>query len=81
MVMEESVKNISSKEHIHKEKFIITLMIIKIIFFCTFTVAFIALKNNYSLFNIGLPSLVENWIIIILSTVFIIKSIHELSKA
>jgi len=62
----------------HREKFIISLLAMMMIFFCTFTVSFIALKNQYSLFNIGLPYVVENWLIITLSLIFIVKIIHEI---
>jgi len=62
----------------HREKFIIALLGMMMIFFCTFTISLIALKNHYSLFAIGIPYSVENWLIITLSLIFIVKIIHEM---
>ena len=62
----------------NKEKLVISLLSLLILFFCTFVVAFIALKGEYALFNIGIPYLVENCFIIILSIIFIIKILYEL---
>jgi len=63
---------------INKEKLVISLLSLLILFFCTFVVAFIALKTGYALFNIGVPYIIENWFIIILSIFFIIKILYEL---
>lgn len=65
----------------YKEKFIITLLSLLILFFCSFTVALIALKGGYALFNLGIPHIVENWILILLSIIFIAKILYELVKA
>ena len=62
----------------YKEKFVITLLSLLIMFFCCFTVALIALKNGHALFNLGIPFVVENWLIVLLSIVFIVKILYEL---
>ncbi len=62
----------------NREKLIISLLSLLILFFCTFVVALIALRSGNALFNIGIPYLVENWFIILLSVVFIIKVLYEL---
>jgi hypothetical protein len=62
----------------NKEKLIISLLSLLILFFCTFVVALIALRNGHALFNIGIPFMVENWFIILLSVIFIVKILYEL---
>jgi hypothetical protein len=70
--------NVLTKDY--KEKFIITLLSLLVLFFCSFTVALIALKGGYALFNLGIPSIVENWILVLLSVIFITKILYELVK-
>lgn len=62
----------------HKEKLIISLLAMLILFFCSFTIAMIGLKNGYAVFNLGIGYSVENWVIIILSLVFSIRILYEL---
>ena len=64
----------------HREKFIITLLSLLILFFCTFTFALIAVKGGHALFNIGIGYLAEGWLIVLLSFVFIIKVLYELKQ-
>jgi len=71
------VKNINNN---HREKLIITLLFLLILFFCSFTIAIIGLKNGYAIFNLGIGYAVENWMIIILSIIFNIRIIYELIK-
>jgi|GEM_PF-5530854 len=61
-----------------REKLVVSLLSLLILFFCTFVVALIALRSGHALFNIGIPYLVENWFIVILSIIFIVKILYEL---
>lgn len=65
---------------IHKEKLIIALMSLMILFFCVFTFAYISLKSGHSLFNIGFNYIWENWVVMVLSSLSVIKLIVELLK-
>ncbi len=62
----------------YKEKLVITFLSLLVMFFCCFTVALIALKNGYALFNLGIPFVIENWLIVLLSIVFIVRILYEL---
>ena len=64
----------------HREKLVISLLAMLILFFCSFTIAIIGLKNGYAIFNLGIGYAVENWMIIILSIIFNIRIIYELIK-
>jgi hypothetical protein len=67
-----------SQNNIHKEKLIVVLLFLLILFFCVFAVSLIALKTGNALFNIGIPYTIESWLIIILSIIFILRILYEL---
>ena len=63
-----------------EKKYILIMMLLMILFSITFFIAIGDLNKDESLFNIGIPALFENWMIIILSIGSIIKIIVEFLK-
>jgi len=56
------------------------LIVMLIVFGAIFFVAFIGLKTNEALFDIGIPVMFENWLIMFLSLGSMIKIVWELNK-
>lgn len=55
-------------------------IILLIVFALIFFIALMSLEHEQALFDIGMPALYENWIIIFLSIGSIIKIVWELYK-
>jgi hypothetical protein len=59
---------------------ILLLIILLIVFALIFFISFIGLQRQESLFDIGIPSMFENWLIMILSLGSIGKIVFELYR-
>jgi len=68
----------ATTSYIIREKLIISFLVILILFFSLFTIAFIGIKSGTPVFNLGIGVYFENWMIIVLSMFFIVKMIYEL---
>lgn len=51
-----------------------------IVFAIIFFIAFLGLQRQEKLFDIGIPAMFENWLIMILSVASMIKVVWELYK-
>jgi len=60
---------------------ILLLIILLIVFAIIFFLAFVGLQKQEALFDIGIPVMFENWMIMILSTGSIIKIVYELYRS
>jgi hypothetical protein len=56
------------------------LIILLIVFAAIFFISFLGLKTDEALFNIGIPVMFENWLIMILSLGSMIKIVFEISR-
>jgi hypothetical protein len=59
---------------------ILLLIIMLIVFAIIFFVSFIGLQSQETLFDIGIPAMYENWIIMLLSLGSIARIVWELYK-
>jgi hypothetical protein len=59
---------------------IMLLVILLIVFAIIFFIALLGLQHNETLFDIGIPMLFENWLIMFLSIGSIVKIVVELYK-
>ena len=59
---------------------ILLMIILLIVFAIIFFLAFMGLQKQEALFDIGIPTLYENWMIMILSVGSIIKIVYELYR-
>lgn len=64
------------KQHHQREmKFLIAFLVV---FMVLFVVSLINLKRGISIFGLMLPSLIENWIVMILSFLSIVKVVYHI---
>ncbi len=64
---------------VYKRRLVFGLMALMITFIIIFLIAFIGLRNGNQMFNTGL-GLKENWIVIGLCILSMIKVIHEIRR-
>lgn len=61
-------------------RLVVTLLFLLITFALLFGLGIWALQNGYSIFNLGMPVSLENWLIIGLSFIGILMVIFELGR-
>ena len=66
--------------HTYRKKTIKALIVFLILFFAAFLLGFYYLKTNEPIFNIGLPAQAINWIVVILSILFILRVLIEIGR-
>ncbi len=65
---------------VYINRIIYALLALLFTFGIIFFIAINALRNGYTLINIGIDADVENWLIIILSTIAIIRIVVEIIR-
>ncbi|HYD02879.1 MAG TPA: hypothetical protein VEC16_01125 [Alphaproteobacteria bacterium] len=63
-----------------EKKYTLILILLMLVFAALFFIALGDLNQDVALFNIGIPALFENWLIMILSIGSIVRIIYELTK-
>jgi len=66
--------NVSDKRNI------LILIVMLIVFALIFFLSLVGLQSEETLFNIGIPAMYENWLIMLLSLASIAKIVWELYK-
>jgi hypothetical protein len=59
---------------------IVILIVMLIVFALIFFISFVGLQREETLFNIGIPAMFENWLIMLLSLGSISRIVFELYK-
>jgi len=62
----------------YRKKLLITLMVLLAIFLLVFIAAILAINRGVALFSIGIPFAVENWLVIILSIIAMVRIVWEI---
>ncbi|MGV8086427.1 MAG: hypothetical protein ACP5N1_02230 [Candidatus Woesearchaeota archaeon] len=75
--MNSSVENNSKNNN---SRNITLLIILLIVFALIFFISFLGLQRQEAFFDIGIPIMIENWLIMILSVASMIKVVWELYK-
>ncbi|RJQ17005.1 hypothetical protein C4573_03005 [Candidatus Woesearchaeota archaeon] len=65
---------------VYRKRLLIGLMVLLVVFALFFLFSIIDLNRGIPLIGMGIPYMVENYLIIILSVLGMIKSLHELIK-
>lgn len=65
--------------HIYKRRLVFGLLALMLTFIVVFLIALIGLKNRHQMFNTGLGE-TENWIVMTLCILSMIKTLYELRR-